>query len=131
MRTDERGCRDPFGSWSFRLINLEALLLHLPECGQQLLLRLGDRQHLPRGFLVNWCPAEHRPGAVRSFAPSGRRKLLCDPEPGDQQEATEGGPGSINSSCMRLADCSQPGCLGRLHVGRFEGWRRLYSGVEV
>ena len=36
---------------------------------------------------------------------------------------------SINSSCVRLASCLQPGCLGRLHVGRFEDRRRLYSGV--
>ena len=34
---------------------------------------------------------------------------------------------SINSSCVRLASCLQPGCLGRLHVGRFEDRRRLYS----
>ena len=27
---------------------------------------------------------------------------------------------SINSSCVRLASFLQPGCLGRLHVGRFE-----------
>ncbi len=38
---------------------------------------------------------------------------------------------SIKSSCMRLANCLQPGCFGRLHVGRFESRRRLYSGVEV
>ena len=36
---------------------------------------------------------------------------------------------SINSSCVRLARCLQPGCLGRLHVGRFEDRHRLYSGV--
>ena len=36
---------------------------------------------------------------------------------------------SINSSCVRLASCLRPGCLGRLHVGRFEDRRRLYSGV--
>ena len=36
---------------------------------------------------------------------------------------------STNSSCVRLASCLQPGCLGRLHVGRFEDRRRLYSGV--
>ena len=36
---------------------------------------------------------------------------------------------SINSSCVRLASCLQPGCLGRLHVGRFEDRRRIYSGV--
>ena len=30
---------------------------------------------------------------------------------------------------VRLASCLQPGCLGRLHVGRFEDRRRLYSGV--
>ena len=36
---------------------------------------------------------------------------------------------SINLSCVRLASCLQPGCLGRLHVGRFEDRRRLYSGV--
>ena len=28
---------------------------------------------------------------------------------------------SINSSSMNLATCLQPGCFGRLHVGRFEG----------
>ena len=38
---------------------------------------------------------------------------------------------SINSSCMRLANCLQPECFGRLHVGRFKSRRRLYSGVEV
>ena len=38
---------------------------------------------------------------------------------------------SINLSCMRLANCLQPGRFGRLHVGRFESRRRLYSGVEV
>ena len=38
---------------------------------------------------------------------------------------------SINSSCMRLAHLLQPGCFGRLHVGRFKSRRRLYSGVEV
>ena len=38
---------------------------------------------------------------------------------------------SINSSCMRLANFLQPGCFGRLHVGRFKSRRRLYSGVEV
>ena len=38
---------------------------------------------------------------------------------------------SINSSCMRLANFLQPECFGRLHVGRFKSWRRLYSGVEV
>ena len=32
---------------------------------------------------------------------------------------------------MRLANCLQSACLGRLHVGRFEGRRRLYSGVDV
>ena len=32
---------------------------------------------------------------------------------------------------MRLANCLQPGRFGRLHVGRFESRRRLYSGVEV
>ena len=38
---------------------------------------------------------------------------------------------SINSSCMRLANFLQPGCFGRLHIGRFKSRRRLYSGVEV
>ena len=33
--------------------------------------------------------------------------------------------------CMRLANFLQPGCFGRLHVGRFKSRRRLYSGVEV
>ena len=28
---------------------------------------------------------------------------------------------SINSIYMNLANCLQPGCFGRLHVGRFEG----------
>ena len=30
---------------------------------------------------------------------------------------------------MRLANCLQPRCVGRLHVGHFWSWRRLYSGV--
>ena len=38
---------------------------------------------------------------------------------------------SINSICMRLANCLQPGCFGRLHVGRFKSRRRLYSMAEV
>ena len=44
---------------------------------------------------------------------------------------TEPAVPSINSSCMRLANFLQPGCFGRLHVGRFKSRRRLYSGVEV
>ena len=38
---------------------------------------------------------------------------------------------SINSSCMRLANFLQPGCFGRLHVGRFKSRRRLYSGQRI
>ena len=34
---------------------------------------------------------------------------------------------SINLSCMRLANCLQPGCFGRLHVGRFES--RHHAGM--
>ena len=30
-----------------------------------------------------------------------------------------------------MANFLQPGCFGRLHVGRFKSRRRLYSGVEV
>ena len=48
--------------------------------------------------------------------------FACSPEPAVP---------SINSSCMRLANFLQPGCFGRLHVGRFKSRRRLYSGVEV
>ena len=34
---------------------------------------------------------------------------------------------SINSSCMRLAHLLQPGCFGRLHVGRFNPNRKIFE----
>ena len=49
----------------------------------------------------------------------------------EENRVLRAGVPSINSSCMRLANFLQPECFGRLHVGRFEDRRRLYSGVEV
>ena len=54
-----------------------------------------------------------------------------DEAAGSLREGMEETVPSINSSCMRLANFLQPECFGRLHVGRFESRRRLYSGVEV
>ena len=36
---------------------------------------------------------------------------------------------SINSSCMRLANFLQPGCFGRLHIGRFNPNRKKKRGM--
>ena len=70
---------------------------------------------------------EHLPTRL-SLSAEGRYLVTHHAEAFEEWGA---GVPSINSSCMRLANFLQPGCFGRLHVGRFKSRRRLYSGVEV